>query len=89
VYGVLVEQTGLVAIHVLTWPILGALYALVVAVVYGVFPMLALMVAGEGFGSARSVPGVRAEVGALAALLAQWAIVGLLVFPVVRAAIGA
>jgi hypothetical protein len=89
VYGVLVEQMGLVALHIVTWPILGALYALLVAVVYGVFPMLALMVASAGFPRGRAAPAMSAKVGALAALLAQGAIVGLLVFPIVRVVVGA
>jgi hypothetical protein len=88
VYGVLVEETGQAAVRVMTFSLLGPLYAGFVLVVYGVPPMLALMVAGGRFSDGRAAPGLGARAGALIALLAQYAIVGLFVLPLARSAIG-
>jgi hypothetical protein len=88
-YGVLVAETGHAAVRIITWSFLGPLYAGFVVVLYGVFPMLALMIAGGRFAAGRAAPGLGARAAALIALLAQNAIVGLLVVPVARSTIGA
>jgi hypothetical protein len=51
--------------------------------------MLAFMIAGARFRGERPAPGPGARTLALAALLGQWAIVGLFVLPVVRGVLGA
>lgn len=85
VFGIVVEQLGAVLVSILTAPLLGALYAVFVAFVYGLFPMLGLMVAGDGFEPTRPAPTWRSRGLALAALFGQFLLVGLVIYSPMRA----
>jgi hypothetical protein len=82
--GVMTEETGAVFVRIFTMPVMGFLYAVLVAFVYGIFPMLAYMVAEDRL-PARSEPRrARRFVAAGLALFAQWVVFGLLVLPVLK-----
>jgi hypothetical protein len=85
-FGIVVEETGLVLLRIVTWPILGAIYAVYVAFVYGLFPMLALMVCGGEpvRGERPPAPGAGARAAAFGALMLQYLVMGGLVFPILR-----
>jgi len=63
------------------------LYAVVVAVVYGLFPTLAYLVSEQKLGSDRRGNLVVRFVVAAVALFVEWAIYGLLVLPALKRAL--
>jgi len=78
-YGICVEETGGVLLRMTS--VTGVLYALVVACVYGIFPMLALLLTRERFAGRRTW---RRFPWACAALFVQYALYGNLVYPALR-----
>ncbi len=75
-YGLVVEQDGRVLQGLWTHPLLGSVFALWVMTVYGVFPMLALQVAGHTLPEARRPSSWRTRALALAALFLQYVLYG-------------
>ena len=83
--GIFTEETGQVFLRIFSVPVVGALYAIIVSLVYGIFPMLAYMVSEEKI-DAEPRAGVcgRFLVAALA-LFVQWAFYGLVILPALKA----
>lgn len=75
-FGILTEEVGGVLLRIFTQPWIGVPYALLVAVVYGVFPYLAWLLAGDRFPPNRPRAGLKWGVAALLALLVEWAVFG-------------
>ena len=84
VYGIFVEESGGVVARIFTQPVTGILYALLVMMVYGLFPMLALSVSEERFSPSRRRPNVKDHVLALVALFLQYAVYGNTVYPFLK-----
>ncbi len=85
VYGIVVEETGQVVLRMLAQPVTGTLYAILVMFVYGLFPMLALVVTGKRFPANRQESSVRMYALAVVALFGQYALYGNTVYPVLKA----
>lgn len=83
VYGILTEEVGQVFLRIFTVPVTGALYAVMVAFVYGIFPVLAYLLCEERFGPRRSNLGLRFLVAAMA-LFVEWAVYGLFLLPMLK-----
>jgi len=74
---------GQVFLRVFTVPVTGALYAVMVAFVYGIFPMLACLLCEERFGPRRANLGIRFLVAGVA-LFVEWALYGLFILPMLK-----
>jgi hypothetical protein len=83
IYGILTEEVGQVFMRIFTVPVTGPLYAVMVAFVYGIFPMLAYLLSEEKLGPKRSHLAVRCLVAA-PVLFLEWACYGLLVLPALK-----
>lgn len=84
VYGVMVEEVGQVFVRIFTVPGIGLLYALMVACIYGIFPLLAYEV---GEVRLATLPRRRTRWMhplAAGALAAEWLAFGILVLPAAR-----
>lgn len=81
--GVATEQGGAILFGVFTTP-LGIPLALLIAVVYALFPFLAYLVTEERFGTARTLRKIWHYPLAALALFVQWAIFGLFVLPFLK-----
>ncbi len=55
IFGIFTEETGQVFLRIFSEPVTGFLYAIVVAFVYGIFPMLAYLLTKESFSAERQV----------------------------------
>ncbi len=84
IIGIFVEETGAVFLRIFSEPMTGLLYAILILFVYGIFPMLALMVNEKKFKS-KEIGALKRYLVALVALFIQWAIYGLIVLPVLKA----
>lgn len=84
VYGIIVEETGQVVLRILEQPVVGTLYAILVMFVYGLFPMLALMVAGKRFPTGRKKSSAWMYVLAVILLFVQYALYGNTVYPMLK-----
>ena len=84
VYGIFVEETGQVFLRIFTQPLTGFLYALLVMVVYGLFPMLALSVSGSTFTDDRPPARMKGWGLALLALFFQYAVYGNTIYPLLN-----
>lgn len=84
IYGVFVEETGQVFLRIFSQPVTGVLYAIIVVFVYGIFPMLALMVAEKGFSGKRKESSLMYNFLAAFALFLQYAVYGNFVYPVLE-----
>ncbi len=76
VFGIATEEVGGVLLRALTQPLTGIPYALLVAVVYGLFPYLAWLLTADRFSASRPAAGWGWCAAALLALLVQWAVYG-------------
>ena len=85
IYGIIVEETGQVVLRMLEQPVMGTLYAILVMFVYGLFPMLALMVAGKRFPADRKKSSVGMYALAMVVLFVQCALYGNTVYPMLKA----
>ncbi len=85
IYGIIVEESGQVVLRMLEQPVLGTLYAVLVMFVYGLFPMLALMVAGRKFPADRKKGSAGMYALAVAVLFVQYALYGNTVYPILKA----
>jgi len=85
IYGIIVEETGQVVLRMLEQPVMGTLYAILVMFVYGLFPMLALMVAGKRFPVDRKKSSVGMYALAVAVLFVQYALYSNTVYPMLKA----
>jgi len=84
-FGILTEEGGQVFIRIFTAPIIGLPYALIISLVYGIFPMLAYMISEEKIeGRPNSRFAIRFFVASLVLFL-QWAFYGLLILPALKA----
>jgi len=85
IYGIIVEETGQVVLRMLEQPVMGTLYAILVMFVYGLFPMLALKVAGKRFPVDRKKSSVGMYALAVVVLFVQYALYGNTVYPMLKA----
>lgn len=80
IYGILTEEVGQVFLRIFTVGVYGLLYAIIIAFVYGIFPMLAYMLSEEQLGPKRAGLVARFLVAAVA-LFGEWALYGLFILP--------
>jgi hypothetical protein len=80
-YGLVAEESGQVVMRMLQQPFPGIVYAIFVMIVYGMFPMLALMVTEKRFPPERKKNHLGWSILALAILFLQLAIYGNTIFP--------
>ncbi len=80
IFGIFTEETGQVFLRIFSEPVTGFLYAIVVAFVYGIFPMLAYTVTEERFPAERKESGIKAYLLVALALFVQYAIYGNVVY---------
>jgi hypothetical protein len=83
-YGIMTEEVGQVFLRIFRVPVVGLLYALIVAMVYGIFPMLAYMVSEEKLVRPRRANLVVRFLVAAVALFVEWAVYGLFVLPTLK-----
>jgi len=84
IYGVFAEETGHVFLRMLTHPLSGGVYAILVMFVYGLFPMLALMVTSDAYPNDRRSSSFGAYLLALVILFVQAAVYGNIVYPLLK-----
>jgi len=84
IYGIFVEETGQVFLRMFEQPVMGTLYAIIVMFVYGLFPMLALMVTEDTFSLERKESSFWAYVLAVAVLFFQFAVYGNTIYPALK-----
>ncbi len=88
-YGIVVEESGGVLFRLFTQPLTGAPYALLVMLVYGLFPMLALQLTAGQFPPERPrEKRLQRYALALFALFLQYALYGNTVYPLLKAWLG-
>ncbi|MBT3338036.1 MAG: hypothetical protein HN855_08560 [Anaerolineae bacterium] len=80
IFGIFVEETGQVFLRIFSQPVTGALYAIIVAFVYGIFPMLAYLLTKESFPAERKKGRMRYYLLVALALFVQYAIYGNFVY---------
>jgi hypothetical protein len=78
------EEVGQVFLRIFRVPVVGLLYALIVAMVYGIFPMLTYMVSEEKLVRPRRANLVVRFLVAAVALFVEWAVYGLFVLPTLK-----
>lgn len=83
IFGIFTEEMGQILIGIFTLPITGLLYALIVAIIYGVFPMLALLLTQDRFAAA-PLRAIKRWPLALLVIFVQWAVYGVLVLPALK-----
>jgi hypothetical protein len=84
IYGIMTEEVGQVFLRIFRVPVVGLLYALIVACVYGIFPMLAYMVSEKKLASAKRSNLAIRVLAAAAGLFLEWAAYGLFVLPALK-----
>jgi hypothetical protein len=84
IYGIMTEEVGQVFLRIFQVPVLGLLYALIVSLVYGIFPMLAYMASEEKLTRAKRGNVVVRFLAAALALFLEWAAYGLFVLPTLK-----
>ncbi len=84
VYGIFTEEMGQVFLRIFSVPIYGFLYALIVATVYGIFPMLACLLNNHRFRPGKKGTFFWRFVAAIVALFVQWAVYGIFVLPLLK-----
>ena len=80
VFGIFAEETGQVFLRIFSQPVTGALYAIIVIFVYGIFPMLAYLLTEKNFSPDRKIPKIRHYFLVALALFLQYALYGNLVY---------
>jgi hypothetical protein len=85
IFGIFVEETGQVIMRIFEQPITGTLYAILVMFIYGLFPMLTLMITENTFSSGRKKSSWWFYVLAFIALFFQYSVYGNTVYPVLKA----
>jgi len=82
--GVFTEEGGQVFLRILSSPIEGFLYAIIIMFVYGLFPMLAYLLCEERFENKQKNLFLRYGF-AIVVLFLQWAIYGIFLLPILKA----
>jgi len=82
--GIFTEEVGRVFVGIFTVPVTGFLYAIIVAFVYGIFPMLTCLVNEGRFSPQYESNWPKRLVVASAALFIQWAVYGNVVLPLLK-----
>lgn len=82
--GIMTEEMGQVFVRIFVVPVVGPLYALIVATVYGIFPMLAYLLSEPKFVSPKRSNVVVRFLAAALALFVQWAVYGLFILPALK-----
>ncbi len=83
IYGIFTEEVGQVFLRIFTCPITGLLYAIIVSLVYGIFPMLAYLLNEEKLGPRKS-NGIIRFLAAVSLLFTEWAVYGLFILPALK-----
>jgi|SRR3989344_1443247 len=84
IYGIFTEEIGQVFLRIFEVPLYGLLYALLIATIYGIFPMLAYLLTEKNFEGTRRKVRKRSYFFALLLLFLQWVIYGSLVLPLLK-----
>lgn len=80
IFGIFTEETGAVFMRIFTEPLTGPLYAIIVAFVYGIFPVLAYLLTEENFSTERVKPKLKHYLLAGFGLFLQYALYGNFVY---------
>lgn len=84
VYGIFTEELGQVFIRIFTVPVTGALYAVIIVFVYGIFAMLPLLLTEGRFEPTRRPNAFVRIVLAAVGLFVQWAVYGNCILPALK-----
>ncbi len=80
IFGIFTEETGQVFLRIFSQPVTGFFYAIVVAFVYGIFPMLAYLLTKESFSTERKERKLHHYFLVALALFLQYAVYGNVVY---------
>lgn len=85
--GIFTEESGQVFLRILSTPLEGSLYTVIVMFVYGIFPMITYLLCEERFKRTKTNFALK-YIFAILALFLQWAIYGLFLLPLLKLVFG-